>query len=294
MANKQRIFLVTSLAGGGRSTFLRSLEDIGFHCIDHLPISLVQSVIDHHKTDKHYSASPGLALGIDIKAAEDAQEFEALHEKLKSKTELSVVYVSAEEDIVLQRYSETRRRHPLLDSKSKSLKDAIVLEKKLLKPVRDVANIFIDTSNWSPHAMARYAEAHFATASEKRKLAINVISFGFKKGTARPLDCLFDVRFLSNPYFKPNLRPLTGLDSQVQEFIQGDEKWPVFFSKIVDLMKTTIPYYYEEGKHYLHIGVGCTGGQHRSVFTAEKLADEIRKIKDTPISVSVEHRDISK
>ena len=291
MVDSPRILLVTGLSGGGRSTFLRTLEDTGYHCIDHLPAHLIQTVIENFNQE-NMSSRQGLAIGIDIRNTKMAHDFILLYENLKQSIALKSIFVMAEKDIILRRYSETRRRHPLLVSDDKNLQAAIDNEKKILAPVQEVADMLLDTSTWSPHNLARYSEKHFVKSSDKRKLAISVISFGFKHGLARPIDCLFDVRFLANPYFDPKLRDLTGKDVQIGEFIAEDEKWDIFFNKLTDYVSTTIPYYYEEGKHYLHIAIGCTGGQHRSVYCAEKLAEYIRRQQNTPISVNIEHRDL--
>ncbi len=289
---RSNVLLVTGLSGGGRSSFLRSLEDIGYHCSDHLPIALVPAIIEN-LTKQNNARGKGLAIGIDVRSAGEAHDLVALRESLRPHVDLSVVFVTAAEGVVLRRYSETRRRHPVLMTAKMSLKDAISKERKILKPIREISDIFVDTSHWSPHNLARYVEMHFSKPGEERSLAVNITSFGFKKGVARPLDTLFDVRFLANPYFDPGLRDLTGQNPKIKKFIEADPKWPVFFEKLLSYVQTTIPFYFEEGKHYLHIGIGCTGGHHRSVFCAEKLADSIKKIKDVPVSISVEHRDLS-
>ncbi len=202
-----------------------------------------------------------------------------------------MVFLVANEETLANRYGATRRPHPFL-TEGESLTEAIKKERELISPVEWEADVVIDTSGLSPHQLARHIEARYLGEVPPRSLYVTITSFGFKHGQLRPADSIFDVRFLNNPYFVPSLKKLSGLDEPVKHFIREDQKTEVYLQKIIDLNCWLLPQYYAEGKHYFRIGIGCTGGQHRSVFIAETLCQALKDKNLAHLQYSVHHRDV--
>lgn len=282
-ANPARVVIVTGPSGAGRTTAINALEDFGFEAIDNIPLSLVPRLL----------AGPALArplaLGLDARNREfSAGGVLGLLEDLGARQDHScmLVYLDCSQTALLNRFSETRRRHPL--ALHDDPEQAIAREMELLGPLRGRADLVIDTTSLSPHDLRDEMRAHLSLDAQDG-LAITIQSFSYKRGAPRGLDLVFDVRFLRNPHWDPQLRPLTGRDSRVGVHVEADPRFSGFFERLRDLIDHVLPAYAEEGKAHLGIGIGCTGGRHRSVFVAEKLADALA---EAGWRVSTRHREL--
>ncbi len=281
----QKVVIVTGPSGAGRSTAITGLEDMGYEVIDNMPLSLIPRLLSGPPLDHP------LALGIDTRNRDFSPGAVLdLIARLSEHDDVSVecLYLDCQPDVLLRRFSETRRRHPLTPTGSPEL--GISEELALLVPLRARADILIDTSVTSPHELREELRSrlYLQTGGE---LAVTVQSFSFKRGTPRGLDMVFDVRFLRNPHWDSQLRPLNGRDKQVGDYIRSDERLAAFEDKLSDLVTFLLPGFAKEGKSHLVIGIGCTGGQHRSVFVAENLA---KTLADTGWQVSIRHRELSR
>jgi len=280
-----QLVLVTGPSGAGRSTAINALEDIGFEAIDNLPLSLLPRLLDGPPIDHP------LALGIDVRNRDFSTA--ALTKLIGSLSEnpgvnMELLYLDCNPGVLLRRYSETRRRHPLAPAESPE--QGIERETDLLTPVRARAGILIDTSGMTPHDLRAEVERWFAPDSAPR-LAVSVHSFSYKRGMPRGLDMVFDGRFLRNPHWQDDLRALDGRSQAVAEYIEQDSRFAPFFERVEDLVRLLLPAYAEEGKSNLSIGFGCTGGQHRSVALAEKLANSLA---NDAWQVSIRHRELER
>jgi len=288
---KPLLVVVTGLSGAGLTTAIHALQDAGFFCIDNLPIELMQSAV--MSSIGRPGTERGIAFGMDIRDKRFAKDFPKLKKQLIAKGIMpDVVFLTSSNDVLETRYSATRRKHPLL-ARGITLEQAIRNERKLLGPVLAAADVVIDTSLWSPHNLSRAMEARYAGDLKPRTLFVTITSFGFKHGEHRPLDLLFDVRFSANPHFVKRLKDKTGKSAAVRNFVFSDPKAKKFFKMLEKTLRFLLPAYSSEGKHFLRIGIACTGGQHRSVAFAEELA---RTLKLRPIpntSISIVHRDIN-
>lgn len=289
MENKGFLILVTGQSGSGLGTAIRILEDLGFYCIDNLPFELVvptvESLQNHQKEKK-------IALGIHIHSLTQAKDFEKLHADLKKRMKVEVLYLMAQDNVLLTRFSTTRRKHPF-QSEPQDLSSAIKKERELLTLVENKADHLVDTTDFTPQDLATQIEERYFPDHHPRKLYVTITSFGFKHGVCNPVDSMYDVRFLRNPFFSPKLKEKNGLDKEVIDFILSDKETKPFVDKMVDLNTWLIPRYFKEGKHYFRIGIGCTGGKHRSVCIAEVLAESLRNSYPDMINLTVYHRDIS-
>ena len=283
------LVIVTGLSGAGLSTVINALQDVGFYCIDNLPFELIWQTVDLIESGN--ISAKGFAFGMDIRDKKFAQSFPAIKEKLKQKIRLDVVYLEADRNVLATRYSATRRKHPLTAGDI-TISKAIVREAKLLAPVKQSADVVFDTTMWSPHNLARMIEKRYSDDLPPRKLYVTITSFGFKYGVLRQCDEIFDVRFLTNPYFSPELKDKHGLQKEVDQYVFADQNAEIFLSKIVDMHKFLLPLYFIEGKHYFRIGIGCTGGKHRSVSFAKRLAERLTECAIPHIEIQVAHRDI--
>ena len=279
----KRLVLVTGPSGAGRSTAINVLEDLGFEVIDNLPLRLLPRLLD----------GPGsglpLALGLDTRNRDFStaavldlvDRFDA-----RADIDLNVLYLDASAEVLLRRYSETRRRHPLAPAESPET--GIRRELDLLASIRDRAHMLIDTSDLNVHQLRDEIERFFAPEAG-RSLTVTVQSFSYKRGLPRGMDMVFDCRFLRNPYWVPELRSRDGRDTPVSEHVRGDPMFAPFFDRVLDLTRLLLPAYKAEGKSYFSIAFGCTGGQHRSVAVAESLS---RALAEDGQQVSIRHREL--
>ena len=277
--------LVTGASGAGRTTAIRALEDLGFEPIDNMPLSLLPRVFDGP------AAMPPLALGIDVRNRDFSEEaMVAVLETLEAAedVEAEVLYLDCRSDVLLRRYSETRRRHPLAPSETPEV--GIAREMELLEPVRARADHLIDTSDMTPHDLKAEIERRFGRGGEGR-LALSVESFSYKRGLPRGVDMIFDVRFLANPHWEEALRALDGRDPAVADYVARDPRFEGFFARLEDMILSLLPAFKDEGKTYLSVGLGCTGGQHRSVAVAERLA---KALAEQGWQVSTRHRELER
>ena len=282
----QRVVLVTGPSGAGRSTAINVLEDLGFEAIDNLPLTLVPRLLDGPPRPMP------LALGVDVRNRDfSAGNFIELIDRLTRNPAYApeVLYLDCSPEVLVRRYSETRRRHPLMPEDAPMA--GVEAEIDLLAPIRVRADVLVDTTDLSPHDLKAELARWFDQTPLGRRLTVSVQSFSYKRGLPRGVDMVFDCRFLANPHWQPDLRPLTGRDPAVQGRVAGDPRYAEFFDRVRDLVLFLLPAHLEEGKAHLSIAFGCTGGQHRSVTLAEKLADALAE-KGWP--VSRRHRELER
>ncbi|UWQ62903.1 RNase adapter RapZ [Leisingera caerulea] len=276
------VVLVTGPSGAGRTTAINVLEDLGFEAIDNLPLRLLPGLIDAATEPRP------MALGLDSRNRDFSPR--ALLDVIdmlagRREAELTVLYLDSQPDVLLRRYSETRRRHPLAPAESPG--EGVRRELDLMAPIRDRADILLDTSEMNVHQLKAEIERWFAP--EGRALALSVQSFSYKRGMPHGIDMVFDCRFLANPYWEPALRQLSGEDQAVQGYVKADPLYEPFFSRVLDMTRLLLPAYRDEGKSHLSIAFGCTGGQHRSVTMAETLA---KALAEDGQQVSIRHREL--
>ncbi|GIX12088.1 MAG: nucleotide-binding protein [Paracoccaceae bacterium] len=281
----QRVVLVTGPSGAGRTTAIRALEDLRFEAIDNLPLSLLPRLLGGEESGRP------LAVGFDVRTRgfSAAALIAALAElRAMPGVEPALLYLDCAEAVLIRRFSETRRRHPL--SAAEGLEASLAAEIDLLRPVREAADILIDTTELSPHELKR-ALMHWFGGQGAQGMTVAVQSFSFRRGVPAALDLMFDVRFLRNPYWDPALRARDGRDPEVAAHIEADPRHGPFMERLGELILMLLPAYKEEGKAYLSIGIGCTGGRHRSVLVAESLA---RRLDLGGWPVSVRHRELER
>ncbi|MFD1624599.1 RNase adapter RapZ [Azospirillum griseum] len=281
-----RIVLVTGLSGAGMSVALKALEDLGYEAVDNLRLSLVPALLQQADPRRR-----PLALVIDSRTRDfSAQSFLDEVTALRATTDLDVrlVFLDCGDEVLQRRFTETRRRHPLAEDRT--VPDGIARERTLLHPLKEQADVTIDTTQLSIHDLRRILSGHFQRDAQAA-LQVFVTSFSFRLGLPREADLVFDVRFLTNPHYDPALRPLTGLDPAVAARVAGDGDFPAFFEHLTGLLRPLLPRYVQEGKSYLTIAIGCTGGKHRSVFVAERLA---AWLKELGVRVNLNHRELSR
>jgi UPF0042 nucleotide-binding protein len=283
------LVVITGMSGAGRSEAIHTFEDLGYFTVDNLPPSFIRQLIDLSQLPE--SPMRRLAVVSDVRSHEF---FDELADELASLREagvrLDVLFLEADDDTLLRRFKETRRPHPLAEE-SDSLLDGIMAERFLLQQVREQADMVIDTSDMKPLQLRQAIRERFIPGSATDALAVSVSSFGFKYGTPSDADLVIDVRFLPNPYYDPDLRPLTGLDVAVRDFVMGRPQTAEFLEKWFALLDVLVPGYVAEGKHHLAIALGCTGGMHRSVVLAEATASHLR---DKGFRAVVAHRDMGR
>ncbi|CUH43219.1 glmZ(sRNA)-inactivating NTPase [Ruegeria atlantica] len=285
MKQQRRIVLITGPSGAGRTTAIRVLEDLGFEAIDNLPMGLLMRLLDGPENDR------SMALGIDTRNRDFSTiGFIDLVMRLRrtEQVELTVLYLDCRNEVLLQRFSETRRRHPVAADAGPEA--GVLQEKELLAPIREIADILIDTSQINVHQLRKEVEHWFAPEGG-RHLAVSIESFSYKRGLPHGLDMVFDCRFLANPYWRPELRAEDGRNPDVARYVQSDVNYAPFFDRVVDLLKLLLPAYRAEGKAHLSVAFGCTGGQHRSVATAEAVA---KALAQGGQQVAVRHREMER
>lgn len=280
------LVVVTGMSGAGRSTALRLLEDLGYFCVDNLPPALAPQLVELLGIDQELDR---IGLGVDVRTG---AFLENAGEVLDSLTEgghrVEVIFLEASDESLVRRFSETRRSHPL--APGGDLQEAIRRERERLGPLRARARHIIDTTQLSVHELRRSLVDHIARGDGRARMVTRVVSFGFKYGLPVDADLVFDLRFLPNPHFLPELKPLSGMDAPVADFVLRHGEAREMLDDLTRMMQRLLPSYEREGKAYLTIGVGCTGGRHRSVAIAEALASRLRGER----AIRVEHRDVEK
>ena len=283
MSDAKKIILLTGMSGAGKTTAVKALEDAGFYCIDNLPSFLLPGLLDDARNRPELAR---MALGMDARDHGFVTASQTIIDQLKSgEHQLSVIFLEANDQVLLRRYSEMRRRHPFA---SPSVRAGIQAERGLLAGIKARADLVIDTSRLTPHGLR--SEMLKDADGGHQTLQVGLVSFGFKHGPPQEADILFDVRFLPNPYFVPELRPLTGVDQSVAAYVLDSDPAREFLARLLPLLQFLIPQYQQEGKTYLTIGIGCTGGQHRSVAVAERLRQLLQEQTDT---IFITHRDLA-
>lgn len=283
-----RFVVVTGMSGGGKSTALKMLEDAGFYCVDNLPISLVEKFAE-------LISMPGsevskVALGLDVRSDQNFEDATKILEKLKqSGYKLEILFMDADESVLIKRYKETRRIHPL--AMDKRVEEGVRIERKVLENIRHHADYVIDTSNLLTRELKEELDRIFVGNRRYNSLMVTVMSFGFKYGIPADADLVLDVRFLPNPFYIEELKSKTGNDREVQEYVLSFEEAEVFMEKLTDMIEFLIPNYVKEGKNRLVVAIGCTGGRHRSVTLANELYQRM-KYKGN-YGMKLYHRDIS-
>lgn len=283
-----RFVIVTGMSGAGKSSALRMLEDIGFFCVDNLPVMLIQRFADIAHDDK--LEVDNVAIGVDIRSGEALGELSLCLEEMKNRNyNYEILFLDANEPALVKRYKETRRKHPLAGGGR--INEGIAREREKIEFLKQRADYIIDTSNLLTRELKTEIEKIFVYGEEYNSIIITVMSFGFKYGIPRDSDIVQDVRFLPNPYYDLNLRPLTGNDASVAEVVSSCDEYGVFLKTLTDMLEYLLPYYKREGKNQLVISIGCTGGKHRSVTVANDL---YKRMQNLPYTVRLFHRDITK
>lgn len=282
---KPAIIITSGLSGSGKTVALRALEDAGFFCVDNLPATLINLFIRELARKKGIDK---IAVGIDIREKAFFPKIKSVISQLRKKYKTHILFLEAEKDVLIRRFKETRRPHPLYSSTG-DLEKLISSEKKLIMPLRYLADRIIDTSSYSPHQLRSLIASSYSSMPRNKAMLTTIISFGFKFGIPQNIDLLFDVRFIPNPYFTAELKDLTGIDPKVKKFIFSKKQTMDFLKKLKELLSILMPFYLNEGRTYLAIGIGCTGGKHRS----PAIAEEIKKsIQSDRIDVNVIHREL--
>lgn len=283
-----RFVIVTGMSGAGKSTALKTLEDMGYFCVDNLPVQLIMRFAQiAYGEDNDIN---DVAIGVDIRSGVYLEQLsECLLQLKSSKYNFEILFLDSNDDVLIKRYKETRRNHPL--ARNGRIEDGIKKERSRIAFLRKEADYIIDTTSLLTRELKAELDKIFIENAEYNNFIITAVSFGFKYGIPHDADLVFDVRFLPNPYYDLELRPLTGNDEAIQNFVMQFDEAKEFLNKIVDLLEFLIPNYIKEGKNGLVVGIGCTGGKHRSVTLANGI---FKELQDLPYSVRVEHRDIEK
>ncbi len=281
-----RMVVVTGLSGSGRSAALKAFEDMGFYCVDNLPLTLLPAFVDFAGGSEQAVRS---AIGIDIREKDFPQRFPALHCDLRLRgSAIETLFLDASDQTLVRRFSETRRPHPLARGTT-ALIDGIRKERTALEEVKKLADRIVDTSDYTVHDLRQAIERHYSDAGTGRPLVITLITFGYKFGVPYDMDLMFDLRFLPNPHFVPELRDRTGEDPRVREHVMAGADSAEFIARLRQFLEYLLPRYRSEGKSYLTIAFGCTGGRHRSVAVAIAVAERLREIG---YEVNLKHRDM--
>lgn len=282
-----RFVIVTGMSGGGKSTALKMLEDAGFYCVDNLPVSLIEKFVELISMPN--SEISKVALGLDVRTDQSFEDTTRILKQLKQKGyKFEILFMEAGENVLIKRYKETRRVHPLaLDGR---VEDGVRMERKVLENVRRNADYVIDTSNLLTRELKEELDRIFVENGEYNSLMVTVMSFGFKYGIPADADLVFDVRFLPNPFYIDKLKEKTGNDKEVQDYVMNHAESEAFMNKLTDMIQFLIPNYVKEGKNRLVIAIGCTGGKHRSVTLANEL---YKRMKDKGnYGMKLYHRDV--
>ncbi len=282
----RQLVILTGLSGSGKSTVLHAFEDMGFYCVDNLPVDLIPIFAELHSAGEGDFARA--ALLVDAREGAQLEKLPPLLKHLRKDHPITLVFIDASEDSLLRRYSETRRPHPL--GKDVSVRESLRQERSMMEHIHKLADVVIDTSQFNVHELRHFVTERFKNP-DKRPMLVSVVSFGYRYGVPTDADLVFDVRFLPNPYFVPRLRRFTGKDPKVRRYIRSFPQTGEFLKRVEGLLVYLIPHYIQEGKSYLTIAFGCTGGKHRSVMLGEAIRKSLEK---HDYSAKVIHRDIDK
>ena len=283
------VVVITGLSGSGKTLAIRAFEDSGYFCVDNLPVSLIPVFADLIVRSRRNGARA--ALVVDVREGAFLNEFPAIFADLRRTLgrRARLLFFEADDETLIRRFSESRRPHPL--AAGASLEEGIRRERRMLAPLKDLADLIIDSSGFNVHQMRRYLQEHLTAPTGGQALSIAVVSFGYKHGVPAESDLVFDTRFLPNPFFVDHLRPKSGLDPEVRDYLRGDAGYQELRGRLDELIAFLIPRYIREGKSYLTVAIGCTGGRHRSVALAEDLALALR---ERGYAVSTSHRDVER
>ena len=286
-----RVAMITGLSGSGKTLALRCLEDLGYFAVDNLPVPLIAPFID--LLDRGEDQEPRGAFVVDVREREQLATVPAILKELRSRSDvrISVLFLEAEDETLIRRYSESRRPHPLASSLGLGVAEAIREERSLLHALRRGADRILETDALSPHDLRRVIRETLSEEQRGQEIHVQVVSFGFKYGTPKDIDLMLDVRFVENPYFEPTLRQLSGKDQPILDFLEEREEYREFREKLKDLLAFMMPRFIHEGKSYLTIAIGCTGGRHRSVALSEQLG---HYLSQAGYPATVVHRDLER
>lgn len=290
MNSQKRFIIVSGMSGAGKSLATNTFEDLDYFCIDNVPANLLPGIINLWQSSKEPQS---VAVVVDVRSGEFFNDLLPVYKSLQETpttgfADPTILFLEASDSELVKRFKETRRKHPLVKS-DRSILDAIAIEREMLADVKEIADKIIDTTNLEAEGLRRLIRETFGPSQVQERLMISVVSFGFKHGVPLDADVVFDVRFLANPYWVPSLRGFSGIDPPVAEFVLSDPLTEPLLEKLFDLVEFCIPQYIKEGKAYLTLAIGCTGGRHRSVVVANELA---RFLISGNYNVRVEHRDL--
>jgi RNase adapter protein RapZ len=285
-ATQSELVIITGLSGSGKGTVLKCFEDLGYYAVDNLPLDLFPKFAELTQDAPTIRRA---ALVVDIREGEALNRFPSLFRDVSAKIPTKLIFLEADDTTLVRRFSETRRPHPL--GQSRSVLKNVQAERAMLDEIRGLAAVVVNTSRFNVHELRAHIEEHFSVTSAEARTAIYVTSFGFRHGIPQDADLVFDVRFLPNPNYIPEFKPLTGRHPSVARYVRSFPQTQEFLTRITNLLGFLMPLYVKEGKSYLTIAFGCTGGQHRSVMIAEEIAKHLKKQK---YSVKINHRDAPK
>jgi len=282
----KELVIVTGISGAGKASALKAFEDLGFHAVDNLPLELL---LDFAKLVDKSTEIQSAAIVVDVREGQTLDRLPDILKGIKTVLTTRVVFLDAQDGVLVRRYSETRRPHPL--RRQETVSRSIVEERQLLDPIRNVADTLIDTSTFNVHELRAHIQSRFGQEDRAKHLLVSCLSFGFKNGVPLDADLVFDVRFLPNPHFVAEFRKKTGKDPKVAEYVRSFPQTVEFLGRVTELMLYLLPHYVGEGKSYLTVAFGCTGGQHRSVMMAVEMA---KRLRSAGYRVKALHRDIPK
>ncbi len=284
-----KFVIVTGMSGSGKTVALKIMEDIGYECVDNMPIELLQKYIE--LTESSERAVKDVALVVDIRRGKRLEEMPHIIKELNRKgIDLKILFLDAKDEILIQRYKESRRLHPL--AKHESIEEGIVKEREILGYLRERADYILDTGDMLTKELRCRLVQIFVQGREHNRMYVRILSFGYTYGIPRESDLVFDVRFLPNPFYEKEMRVKSGLEEDVKEYVFADGNAGIFIDKLVEMIRFLLPLYTSEGKNQLVIAIGCTGGQHRSVAIAEEIGRRLEKIGE--IGIRVEHKDCNR